>query len=102
VDRLPDTTERNLDAATIGRHVRLPRVVSRRREWAFARSLWDRFDIRGRGIGQDVLTLSGATSRRWCSPDPSRFHRGRVAARFERDEADEETLLHECYGRIAA
>jgi ribose transport system ATP-binding protein/rhamnose transport system ATP-binding protein len=55
---LPDSTERNLDATTIGRHVRLPWLVSRRRERDFARSLWERFDIRGRGIGQDVLTLS--------------------------------------------
>ncbi len=155
---LPDSTERNLDVTTIGRHVRLPGIVSRRRERAFARALWDRFDIRGKGIDQDVLTLSGGNQQKVVLADflalgprvllldePTRgvdvatrseiyrlireqadegqavvvvsselaelvgladrivvLHRGRVAASFERDEADEEALLHACYGRTAA
>jgi rhamnose transport system ATP-binding protein len=30
------------------------------------------------------------------------LHRGRVVASLAHHEADEETLLHACYGRIAA
>jgi ribose transport system ATP-binding protein/rhamnose transport system ATP-binding protein len=155
---LPDSVERNLDATTIGLHVRLPGVVSRRRERAFARSLWERLGIRGKGIDQDVLTLSGGNQQKVVLADflalrprvllldePTRgvdvatrseiyriireqadggcavvvvssevseivgladgvvvLHRGRLAARFERHEADEATLLHACYGRVAA
>ncbi len=155
---LPDTVERNLDATTIGRHVRLPGVVSRRRERAFARSLWDRFDIRGRGIEQEVLTLSGGNQQKvvlagflaldprvLLLDEPTRgvdvatrveiyrliraqaaagcavvvvsselselvgladtiavLHQGRLVARYGHAEADEETLLHACYGREAA
>jgi ABC-type sugar transport system ATPase subunit len=155
---LPDSTERNLDATTIGRHVRIPGVVSRRRERAFARSLWDRFDIRGRGIDQAVLTLSGGNQQKvvlagflalrpkvLLLDEPTRgvdvatrseiyrlireqadagravvvvsseltellgladrimvLHQGRVVARFDQHQADEEALLHACYGRVAA
>jgi len=155
---LPDTTERNLDATTMGRHVWAPGMVSRRRERAFARSLWDLFDIRGRGIGQPVLTLSGGNQQKVVLADflalrprvllldePTRgvdvttrgeiyrlireqadggqavvvvsselselvgladaitvLHEGRLAARYAHGEADEETLLHACYGRVAA
>jgi len=155
---LPDSVERNLDATTMGRHVWLPGVVSRRRERAFARSLWDRFDIRGRGIDQEVLTLSGGNQQKvvlagflalrprvLLLDEPTRgvdvatrveiyrliraqadegcavvvvsselselvgladrivvLHQGRVAARYAHGQADEETLLHACYGRVAA
>ncbi len=61
---LPDTVERNLDVTTIGRHVRLPGIVSRRLERGHARELWQRFDIRGQGIDQGVLTLSGGNQQK--------------------------------------
>ncbi len=61
---IPDTAERNLEGTTLGRHVRLRGVMSRRRERAFAQGLWDRFDIRGRGIDQEVLTLSGGNQQK--------------------------------------
>ncbi len=155
---LPDTAERNLVATTLARHVRLPGVVSRHRERTFARELWDRFDIRGRGVGQEVLTLSGGNQQKvvlaaflalrprvLLLDEPTRgvdvttrsqiyrlirsqaddgrvvimvsselpellgladrivvLHEGRVAARFDHTLADEETLLHACYGRPAA
>lgn len=155
---LPDSAERNLEATTLARHVRVPGVMSRRRERAFARSLWDRFDIRGRGIDQQVLTLSGGNQQKvvlagflalrprvLLLDEPTRgvdvatrseiyrliraqadeeravimvsselpellgladrilvLHEGRVAARFDRGTADEEALLHACYGRAAA
>jgi ABC-type sugar transport system ATPase subunit len=61
---LPDTAERNLDSTTIERHVRWRGIVSRRRERAHAWTLWRRFDIRGRGISQEVLTLSGGNQQK--------------------------------------
>ncbi|MBX3031618.1 MAG: sugar ABC transporter ATP-binding protein [Chloroflexi bacterium] len=61
---LPDTVERNLVATTIGRHVRLRGIVSRGRERGHARELWERFDIRGRGLEQEVLTLSGGNQQK--------------------------------------
>jgi ABC-type sugar transport system ATPase subunit len=61
---LPDTVERNLDATTIDRHVWLRGIVSRRLERGHAQELWERFDIRGRSLDQEVLTLSGGNQQK--------------------------------------
>jgi ABC-type sugar transport system ATPase subunit len=61
---VPDTVERNLNASTIDRHARWSAVMVPARERAHAGSLWDAFDIRGHGLEQDVLTLSGGNQQK--------------------------------------
>jgi ABC-type sugar transport system ATPase subunit len=61
---LPDSVERNLNASTIGRHAHAAGIVSPRRERAHARQLWRELDVRGRSLGQDVLTLSGGNQQK--------------------------------------
>ncbi len=60
----PDSTERNLLMTTIDRHAVGRAVVVPRRERAFAQALWDRFDVRGHGLRQDALTLSGGNQQK--------------------------------------
>lgn len=61
---IPDSTARNLNVTTIGRHVTACGLISTRRELAHAADQWDRYDIRGRGLGQDVLRLSGGNQQK--------------------------------------
>jgi ABC-type sugar transport system ATPase subunit len=154
---LPDTVERNLNATTIPLHALGGFVVSPGREKAHAGRLWREFDVRGRSLDQDVLTLSGGNQQKvvlarflalqpkiLLLDEPTRgvdvatksqiyalirdraaagcavlvvsselpellglcdrllvMHEGRIGAAFDHGEADEEVLLHACYGRPA-
>jgi ABC-type sugar transport system ATPase subunit len=60
----PDSVERNLNATTIDAHTLAPMIISRSRERANARALWDAFGVRGRGLDQDILTLSGGNQQK--------------------------------------
>ncbi len=60
----PDTVERNLNATTIDRQARWRVIASPGRERAHAQALWDRFHLRGHGLGQEVLTLSGGNQQK--------------------------------------
>jgi ABC-type sugar transport system ATPase subunit len=60
----PGSVESNLNATTIDRHAIGSLVVSRQRERAHARALWDEFHLRGHGLGQEVLTLSGGNQQK--------------------------------------
>jgi ABC-type sugar transport system ATPase subunit len=60
----PDTVQRNLNATTIDRHALRSIVVSPRRERSHAQRLWDAFRIRGHGLDQEVLTLSGGNQQK--------------------------------------
>jgi len=60
----PDTVERNLNATTIDRQSIGRVIASPSRERAHARALWDRFHLRGTGLGQEVLTLSGGNQQK--------------------------------------
>ena len=61
---LPDSIRRNLNATTIGRHVTLRGVVSNRAENSNAQALWNSYDIRGSGLTQAVLRLSGGNQQK--------------------------------------
>ena len=154
---IPDSTERNLTITTVDANTHGSIVVSRKKERSHAQRLWDAFDIRGRGLDQAVLTLSGGNQQKVVLADflalrpkvllldePTRgvdiatksqiyalirdeattghavlvvsselteliglcdrivvLHEGRISGRFDRGEADEERLLHACYGRSA-
>jgi ABC-type sugar transport system ATPase subunit len=56
--------ERNLNGTTIDRHAIGGVVTSPRRERAHALRLWERFGIRGHGLRQEVLTLSGGNQQK--------------------------------------
>ncbi|MFN8622840.1 MAG: sugar ABC transporter ATP-binding protein [Chloroflexota bacterium] len=60
----PDSVERNLVGTTFGRHALGGVIASPGREKAFARELWDRFAVRGHGLDQQVLTLSGGNQQK--------------------------------------
>jgi ABC-type sugar transport system ATPase subunit len=60
----PDSVERNLVSTTIDRHAVGGVIASPRRERAFAQALWDRFGLRGHGLRQEVLTLSGGNQQK--------------------------------------
>ena len=60
----PDTVERNLNGTTIDRQAIASVIASPARERAHARSLWERFGLRGRGTDQEVLTLSGGNQQK--------------------------------------
>jgi ABC-type sugar transport system ATPase subunit len=60
----PDSVERNLVSTTIDRHAIGGVIASPRRERAFAQGLWDRFHLRGSGLRQEVLTLSGGNQQK--------------------------------------
>ncbi len=60
----PDSVERNLNLTTIDAQTIGSVIMSRARERANARALWDRLDVRGRGLGQEVLTLSGGNQQK--------------------------------------
>ena len=61
---LPDSIRRNLNATTIGRHVAMRGVVSNKDENSHAQRLWTSYDIRGSGLGQAVLRLSGGNQQK--------------------------------------
>ena len=61
---IPDSTERNLNATTIGRHVAVGPLVSIAAERRHAAGLWTRFGVRGAGLTQPVLTLSGGNQQK--------------------------------------
>jgi ABC-type sugar transport system ATPase subunit len=154
---IPDSVERNLNTTTIDQQAIAGIVTSSTRERAHAQALWTSLDVRGRSLGQEVLTLSGGNQQKvvlakylaleprvLLLDEPTRgvdmttksqiyglvreqaaagcavlvvsselaeliglcdrivvLHEGRIAGRFERGEANEEELLHVCYGRAA-
>jgi ABC-type sugar transport system ATPase subunit len=61
---IPDTTERNLNATTIGRHTSVGPFVSTAAERRHASALWTRFSVRGAGPAQPVLQLSGGNQQK--------------------------------------
>jgi ABC-type sugar transport system ATPase subunit len=61
---VPDSAERNLNLTTLDRHALGALVTRPARERAHARQLWARFDVRGRGIDQEALTLSGGNQQK--------------------------------------
>lgn len=61
---LPDTAERNLNATTIDRHAFGGIVASPARERAHATDRWEELGVRGHGIDQAVLTLSGGNQQK--------------------------------------
>jgi ABC-type sugar transport system ATPase subunit len=151
---IPDSVERNLTMTTIDENA-TSGVMSTKQERSHAQRLWDTFDIRGHGLDQLVLTLSGGNQQKVVLADflaleprvllldePTRgvdvatksqiyglireqatagnavlvvsselveliglcdrivvLHQGHISAHFGRGEADEERLLHACYGR---
>ncbi|MFV2063742.1 MAG: sugar ABC transporter ATP-binding protein [Chloroflexota bacterium] len=60
----PDSVERNLNATTIDANAIASVMMSPARERAHAQRLWDAFDVRGQGLGQEVLTLSGGNQQK--------------------------------------
>jgi ABC-type sugar transport system ATPase subunit len=60
----PDSVERNLNGTTIDRGAILSVVASPARERTHARALWDEFQLRGHGLDQEVLTLSGGNQQK--------------------------------------
>jgi ABC-type sugar transport system ATPase subunit len=61
---IPDTTERNLNATTIGRHTAVGPFVSTAGERRHATALWSRFGVRGAGPAQPVMQLSGGNQQK--------------------------------------
>ena len=61
---IPDSIEQNINLATLRRHTRARWVTSRSRLERHARALHERLDIRSRGLGQQVLTLSGGNQQK--------------------------------------
>jgi ABC-type sugar transport system ATPase subunit len=61
---LPDSVERNLNVTTIDRLARARFVAAPRREREHAQQLWNEIDVRGRSLGQEVLTLSGGNQQK--------------------------------------
>jgi ABC-type sugar transport system ATPase subunit len=61
---IPDSTERNLNVTTIGRHTAIGPFVSTAAERRHASALWSRFDVRGAGPAQPVLQLSGGNQQK--------------------------------------
>ena len=60
----PDSVGTNLVGTTLARHAIGGVIASPRRERAFAQRLWDRFAVRGHGLHQPVLTLSGGNQQK--------------------------------------
>jgi ABC-type sugar transport system ATPase subunit len=61
---IPDTTERNLNATTIGKHTAIGPFVSTVAERRHAAALWSRFEVRGAGPAQPVMQLSGGNQQK--------------------------------------
>jgi ABC-type sugar transport system ATPase subunit len=61
---IPDTAERNLNATTIGQHAAFGPFVSTTAERRHAGRLWSRFGVRGAGLDQPVLDLSGGNQQK--------------------------------------
>ncbi len=61
---VPGSAEENLNLSTIDAHAVGSVVVSRARERRHATALWERIGVRGHGIGQQVLTLSGGNQQK--------------------------------------
>jgi ABC-type sugar transport system ATPase subunit len=61
---IPDTAERNLNTTTIGRHAAFGPFVSTTAERRHAGRLWSRFGVRGAGLDQPVLNLSGGNQQK--------------------------------------
>jgi ABC-type sugar transport system ATPase subunit len=61
---VPDTTERNLNVTTIGRHTAIGPFVSTTDERRHAAALWSRFGVRGVGPEQPVMQLSGGNQQK--------------------------------------
>jgi ABC-type sugar transport system ATPase subunit len=61
---IPDTAERNLNATTIGHHTALGPFVSTTGERRHAARLWSRFSVRGAGLDEPVLNLSGGNQQK--------------------------------------
>ena len=61
---IPDTAERNLNATTIGQHTAFGPFVSTTGERRHAARLWSRFSVRGAGLDEPVLNLSGGNQQK--------------------------------------
>jgi ABC-type sugar transport system ATPase subunit len=61
---VPDSSERNLNATTIGRHIAVGPFVSTRAERRHAAGLWNRFGVRGAALNQPVFNLSGGNQQK--------------------------------------
>jgi ABC-type sugar transport system ATPase subunit len=61
---IPDSTERNLNVTTIGRHTAIGPFISTAAERRHATTLWSRFGVRGAGPAQPVLQLSGGNQQK--------------------------------------
>jgi ABC-type sugar transport system ATPase subunit len=62
---IPDSVERNLNSTTIDAQTSVGRfLVSRPKERKHAQRLWEEFHIRGHGLDQQVMELSGGNQQK--------------------------------------